>query len=154
MNTITPDGPLEQDEAGYVGTGPTQEHRQADAAVQELLDELEPSSLLRLAGYLTDHAIGFAASAIDWRSTHQEYADVRGRLVGLMLHHGWTPPVLHHEPLPASEQADHGTVQTWALAMRMRRAAGVEGHMTPLEELSWFQLAEQAVKIHSIYTNN
>ena len=147
MNTITPDGLLEQDEADYVGVGPTQEHRQADVAVQELLDELEPSSLLRLAGYLTDHAV-------DWGSTHQEYADARGRLVGLMLHHGWTPPVLHHEPLPASEQADHGTVQTWALAMRMRRAVGVEGHMTPLEELSWFQLAEQAVKIRNIYTNN
>lgn len=146
--TLTQNEPaLEQDEADYVGIGPTQEHRQADAAVQELLDELEPSSLLRLGGYFTDHAV-------DWGSTHQEYADTRGRLVELMLHHGWTPPVLHHEPLPASEQADHGTVQTWALAMRMRRAAGVEGHMTPLEELSWFQLAEQAVKIHNTYTNN
>ena len=146
--TLTQNEPaVEQDEADYVGIGPTQEHRQADAAVQELLDELEPSSLLRLAGYFTNHAYS-------WGSTHQGHANARGRLVGLMLHHGWTPPVLHHEPLPASEQADHGTVQTWALAMRMRRAAGVEGHMTPLEELSWFQLAEQAVKIHNTYTNN
>ena len=146
--TLTQNEPApEQNEADYVGIGPTQEHRQADAAVQELLDELESSSLLRLAGYFTD-------LAYPWGSTHQEYADERGRLVELMLHHGWTPPAWHHEPLPASERADHGTVQTWALAMRMRRAAGMEGHMTPLEELSWFQLAEQAVKIHNIYTNN
>lgn len=147
MNTIGPDGLLEHEDEFYVGLGNTPRERQADAALQELLDEVDITHLLRLANYLADLTVG-------WESPRPEYGQDRLKLAQLMLHHGWTPPVLHHEPLPASEQADHGTVQTWALAMRMRRAVGMEGHMTPLEELSWFQLAEQAVKIRNTYTND
>ena len=140
MNTIGPDGLLEHEDEFYVGLGSTPRERQADAALQELLDEVNSPHLSQLAIYLSDIAVG-------WEDSHRKHGRDRLKLVQLMLHHGWVPPALHHAPLPEPEVADHADVQAWVLAMSFRAKAGVRGGMTDAEEVAWVQIAEQAIDL-------
>lgn len=99
-----------EDTGHYTGHGATELDARAHAALQELLDEVEPWDL---------DAIAMVPTRSD--EEHARNAAVL-RLRDLMIHHGWTPPRKTYHRAPWSplddEQVDWGQAMADLRALR------------------------------------
>lgn len=135
----------------YLGYGDTEVERAADAAFQELLDEVDPLDLGLLESVVN------SPEPNDAQHHESEVVASRTAIVSLMLHHGWLPPeghpgsavksvwdngedVLGREVYPG----DWADVMRWQLAKRLRNSTTGDHGDNSEPHPFWLGLADLA----------